>query len=116
MAAFAGALLGQGPVALNDTAVAALKLGTPASAVLTAATASTLTIPVGYAAVVVSVASAAWFNFSSDSTAATPAGANCFLVTPGEYLIAAVPTGATKMSFIFDSNTAVGGVCVTGIF
>jgi hypothetical protein len=116
MAAFPGAQAGQGPIALNNAGVAAIRLGTPAGAVLSAGTASTLTIPVGYAAVVVSASFAAWFNFSTDSTAATPAGANCFLVTPGEYLVCVVPVGATKMSFIYDLSTAVGGVCVTGIF
>lgn len=122
MAAIVGAQSGTMPYTPNGSLPAAFRIGNTASAVnLAAATNATITIPtdaagVAYKCIQVNSSNPCWWNFNSDSTAATIGGANCFLQGGNESYPVVVPPGATKVSVIFSTGQGPGDVCVTGLF
>lgn len=123
MAIVSGQNAGQGAVSLNDTPVAAIKLGVPATITVAAASASA-TIPtdansVKYSAVLLTASTGTWFNFNTAGDAAVAGAANTyFLPGNGVPLIVVIPTvsgvTATQISAIQDS--AGGKLCIIGVF
>lgn len=126
MAALPGAQAGKAPFLMNATATPAQNLGTPAnSAALAGAVQITIpTDPAGnpYKALLITVSGsggsgAVWVNFSSDGTAATVGGANCFLIPSGAgglYIVP--PAGATKIGAIPATGVTTPDVCVIGLY
>jgi len=120
MAALVGAQAGKAPFLMNGEAPGANYLGVPAN--LTAVTTNqTATIPTdsggsAYKALVITASGSVWINFSTDSTAATLGGPNCFLVTAFAPLAVVPPAGATKVSAIVGTGTTTADVCIAGLY
>lgn len=120
MAALLGAQAGRAPFLMNGEAPGANYLGTPAN-LTNVSTNQVATIPTdpggsAYKAVIITASGSVWINFSSDSTAATLGGANCFLVTAFAPLVVVPPAGATKVAAIVGTGTTAADVCIAGLY
>lgn len=120
MAALLGWNAGKAPFLMNGEAPGANYLGTPTNLtnISTNQTGSIPTDPngVAYKALVLTASGSLWINFSTDSTAATLGGTNCFLVTPSAPLVIVPPAGATKVSAIVGTGTTAADLCIAGLY
>lgn len=120
MAALSGCICGKAPFLMNATATPAQNLGVPANSTALAG-AVQITPPVdangnAYKALFIVGSGAVWINFSSDGTAATVGGPNCFLVTSGAPLYVVPPVGTTKIGAIPATGVTTPDVSVIGLY
>jgi hypothetical protein len=125
MAALLGAQAGKAPFLMNATATPALYLGTPANATALAG-AVQITIPTdpagsAYKALLITSSGsggsgAVWINFSSDGTAATVGGPNCYLIPAASTIAVVPPLGATKIGAIPATGVTTPDICVIGLY